>query len=163
MEEAWCRQGVPYRLVGATRFYDRREIRDLLAWLKLVANPADDEAFRRAVAAPRRGIGETTIQALGARALELGVPMLEAGTDPAFAAGLRPSTRDALAAFAALVGRLREAAREAPVKEVLCDPVRAIGYEEHPAEGPGATDRIENVREPSPVPETVLDEGGEIS
>ena len=70
MEEALRRNGVPYRLVGATRFYDRREIRDLLAWLKLIANPADDEAFRRAVAVPRRGVGETTVQALAAFANE---------------------------------------------------------------------------------------------
>ena len=62
LEEALRRHAMPYRLVGAVRFYDRREIRDLMAYLKLIANPADDEAFRRAVAVPKRGLGETTIE-----------------------------------------------------------------------------------------------------
>ena len=58
LEESLRRRAIPYRLVGAVRFYDRREIKDLLAWLRLIANPADDEAFRRAITAPRRGIGD---------------------------------------------------------------------------------------------------------
>src|SRR5690606_19672351 len=53
LEDSFRRRGILYRLVGAVRFYDRREIRDLMAYLKLVANPADDEAFRRAISAPR--------------------------------------------------------------------------------------------------------------
>ena len=57
IEDVCRRRGVPYRLVGAVRFYDRREIRDLMAYLKLVANPADDEAFHRAVNVPKRGLG----------------------------------------------------------------------------------------------------------
>ena len=64
LEEALRRHAMPYRLVGAVRFYDRREIRDLMAYLKLIANPADDEAFRRAVGVPKRGLGETTIELL---------------------------------------------------------------------------------------------------
>jgi DNA helicase II / ATP-dependent DNA helicase PcrA len=67
----WKRQmrraQIPYRLVGAVRFYDRREIRDLVSWLRLVANPADDEAFRRAITAPKRGVGETTVELLAPR------------------------------------------------------------------------------------------------
>ena len=57
LEEAFRRAGVPYRLVGATSFYDRREVKDLLAYLRLVSNPSDDEAFLRAVGVPRRGWG----------------------------------------------------------------------------------------------------------
>ena len=52
LEESLRRRGIPYRLIGAVRFYDRREVRDLLAWLRLAANPSDDEAFRRAVSVP---------------------------------------------------------------------------------------------------------------
>ena len=61
MEEAFRRAGVEHRLVGAISFYDRREVKDLLAYLRLVANPADDEAFLRAIAVPRRGIGEASL------------------------------------------------------------------------------------------------------
>ncbi|HSA57628.1 MAG TPA: UvrD-helicase domain-containing protein [Gemmatimonadaceae bacterium] len=164
LEEALRRHGVPYRLVGAVRFYDRREVRDLLAYLKLVANPADDEAFRRAVAVPRRGIGETTVDTLGTRATAAGVPMLAAAGDPAFLTGLRPAGRDALAAFVALVARLRARAREAPVDELLRDLIAAIGYEQHlRSEGPGGAERLENVRELiTSAAETLQDEGGEI-
>src|SRR4029078_31432 len=77
LEEALRRQAIPYRLVGAVRFYDRREIRDLMAYLKLIANPADDEAFRRAVGVPKRGLGETTIEMLAEASRARGARMLE--------------------------------------------------------------------------------------
>ncbi len=78
--DALRRHVVPYRLIGSVRYYDRREIRDLMSYLKLIANPADDEAFRRAVAVPRRGLGETTIELLSARARAHRLPMFEAAT-----------------------------------------------------------------------------------
>ncbi len=78
LEEALRRHAVPYRLVGAVRFYDRREIRDLMGYLKLIANPSDDEAFRRAVAAPRRGVGDATVDLIAERARAAGVPLFEA-------------------------------------------------------------------------------------
>lgn len=164
MEEALRRHSIPYRLVGSIRFYDRREIKDLLAWLRLIANPADDEAFRRAVTAPRRGVGETTIDALATFASTAGIPMLAAATHAKFAGSLRASTRDALAAFADLVARMHEKAKEAPVDELLRDLVIAIDYEQHlRAEGPGAHERLDNVRELiAGAVETVQDEGGEI-
>ena len=70
---------MPYRLVGAVRFYDRREIRDLMAYLKLIANPADDEAFRRAVGVPKRGLGETTIEQLAEAARNVRCPDVRGG------------------------------------------------------------------------------------
>src|SRR5205085_4846570 len=76
LEEACRRHTVPYRLVGSVRFYDRREIRDIMSYLRLIANPSDDEAFRRAVSVPRRGVGDTTIDAIAERARERGAPML---------------------------------------------------------------------------------------
>src|SRR3990170_4466544 len=71
LEDALRREAIPYRLVGSVRFYDRREIRDLMAYLKLIANPADSEAFRRAISVPKRGIGDTTLDTLAARARDL--------------------------------------------------------------------------------------------
>lgn len=163
-EEALRRNSMPYRLVGAIRFYDRREIKDLLAWLRLVANPADDEALRRAIAAPRRGVGDTTLDAMAAFAQQYRMPLLSAATDPAFTTTLRPNTRDALAQFAGLVRRFAELAKDAPVNELLHEVVVAIGYEEHlRAEGPGANERLDNVRELiAGAVETVQDEGGEV-
>ena len=164
MEEALRRHGIQYRLVGAIRFYDRREIKDLLAWLRLIANPADDEAFRRAISAPRRGVGETSLDALASFASTAGIPMLAAATHAKFAGTLRPSTREALSAFAELVGRFNEKAKEASVSELLRDLVIAIDYERHlRAEGPGSAERLDNVRELiAGAVETVQDEGGEV-
>src|SRR4029079_9846457 len=62
LEDVLRREAIPYRLVGSVRFYDRREIRDLMAYLKLIANPSDAEAFHRAIAVPKRGIGDTTVE-----------------------------------------------------------------------------------------------------
>jgi DNA helicase-2/ATP-dependent DNA helicase PcrA len=164
LEEALRRHGVPYRLIGATRFYDRREIKDLMAYLKLIANPRDDEAFRRAVTAPRRGLGETSVDTLGDFARERGVSMLAAATSPDLLGTMRPAARAALADFAGVVERMRQRAQDAPVDELLRELIAAIRYEEHlRAEGPEAQDRLENVRElVASAAETVQDEGGEI-
>jgi DNA helicase-2/ATP-dependent DNA helicase PcrA len=164
LEEALRRRNVPYRLVGAVRFYDRREIRDLLAYLKLIANPRDDEAFRRAVAVPRRGLGDTTMEALGAAAAGAGKPLLDAAADPALVASLRPAARTALADFAAMIERLRVHSREASVDELLRALVAAIGYDAAlRAEGAEGEDRIENVESLiAGAAEFVVEEGGEV-
>jgi DNA helicase-2/ATP-dependent DNA helicase PcrA len=164
IEEALRKRTLPYRIVGAVRFYDRREIRDLMSYLKLVANPADDEAFRRAIAVPKRGLGEATLEQLSAVAREAGIPMLAAAVRPDLIGGLRPAARTALAEFAALIARFRESARDAAVDELLRDIVESVRYDEYlRAEGPESADRIENVRELiTGAAETVADEEGEV-
>jgi DNA helicase-2/ATP-dependent DNA helicase PcrA len=164
LEEALRKRALPYRIVGAVRFYDRREIRDLMSYLKLVANPADDEAFRRAIAVPKRGLGDATLEQLSAVAREAGVPMLAAAVRPDLVATLRPAARSALLEFAGLIARFRESAREAAVDELLRDIVEGIRYDEYlRAEGPESADRIENVRELiTGAAETVEDEEGEV-
>ncbi len=164
LEEVLRRRAIPYRLVGAVRFFDRREIRDLMAYLKLVANPADDEAFRRAAVVPRRGLGDTTLDALGDAARQAGTPMLDAATRADFVAAFRPAARAALAAFAALIARARERATSAAVDELLGTLVEETRYAEHlRAEGPDGEERLENVRELlTTASETVDDEGGDL-
>jgi DNA helicase II / ATP-dependent DNA helicase PcrA len=164
LEEALRRRTVPYRLVGTVRFYDRREIRDLMSYLKLVANPADDEAFRRAIAVPKRGLGDTTLEALSVVARGAGIPMLAAAVRPDLLAGIRAAARGALAEFAALIERFRESAREAAVDELLREIVDGIRYDEYlKAEGPESADRLNNVRELiTGASELVADEEGEV-
>jgi DNA helicase-2/ATP-dependent DNA helicase PcrA len=164
IEDAFRRRSIPYRLVGAVRFYDRREIRDLMAYLKLVANPSDDEAFRRAVNVPKRGLGDATITLLAERAQREGQTMLTIAMRPDVLAELRPAARTALGEFVALVQRFRAAAADAAVDELLRDLVDAIRYAEHlRAEGPEGIERIENVREMiAGAAEVVADEGGEV-
>jgi DNA helicase-2/ATP-dependent DNA helicase PcrA len=164
LEEALRKRAVAYRLVGNVRFYDRREIRDLMSYLKLIANPADDEAFRRAVAIPKRGLGDTTIESLSAAARTAGIPMLAAAVRPDLLAAIRPAARGALAEFAALIAKFRESAREAAVDELLREVVDGIRYDEYlRAEGPESADRLDNVRELiTGAAEQVADEEGEV-
>ncbi len=103
LEEAFRRAGVPYRIVGAISFYDRREVKDLLAYLRLVANPADDQAFLRAIAVPRRGVGDASLAILGEQARQWNVPLLEAASRAGGIAGLRPNLRAAFTTFADLI------------------------------------------------------------
>src|SRR2546425_1244475 len=76
LEEALRFRGIPYRLVGAVSFYERREVKDVLAYLRLIANPADDEAFLPVVNVPRRGIGEASITQLVRAGAQWGKPLL---------------------------------------------------------------------------------------
>ncbi|HET9453657.1 MAG TPA: UvrD-helicase domain-containing protein, partial [Gemmatimonadaceae bacterium] len=164
LEEACRRHAVPYRLVGSVRFYDRREIRDLMAYLRLVANPSDDEAFRRAVGAPRRGIGDTTVEWLAERARVERLSLFAAASRPDILAETRPASRAALAGFVALIEKYRADIADYAVDELIREIVIDVNYAEHlKSEGEEiARERLENVRELiNGAAETVADEGGE--
>ncbi|HEX8943726.1 MAG TPA: UvrD-helicase domain-containing protein [Gemmatimonadaceae bacterium] len=164
MEESLRRHAVNYRLIGAVRFYDRREIRDLMAYLKLVANPADDEALRRAIGVPKRGLGETTIEQLADASRERGVPIFEGAQRSEIVESLRPAARTALAEFVRMILALRERATEAAVDELLRELVESIRYGDYlRAEGPESAERLDNVRELiTGAAELVADELGEV-
>ncbi|MBV9879994.1 MAG: UvrD-helicase domain-containing protein, partial [Gemmatirosa sp.] len=164
LEDALRKRGFPYRLVGSVRFYDRREIRDLMAYLKLVANPSDNEAFRRVVNVPKRGVGDTSVEQLATLAEQARIPLLDAARSAELITGLRPAARAAIAEFVALVDRLRATAPERAVDEILRDLVEAIKYGDHlKAEGPDWKDREANVQSlVDGAAETVAEEGGEV-
>ena len=165
LEDALRRDAIPYRLVGSVRFYDRREIRDLMAYLKLIANPSDEEAFRRAIAVPKRGIGDTTVDALASRAREAKVSLSEAAAREDLQDTLRPAARKALADFTRLISALRERARDTSVDVLLQELIGEIRYVEYvQAEGPESSrDRIENISALiDGAAETVIDDGGEV-
>jgi DNA helicase-2/ATP-dependent DNA helicase PcrA len=148
LEEAFRFRGIPYRLVGAVSFYERREVKDLLAYLRLIANPADDEAFLRVVNVPRRGIGDASLSLLVQAAVTWRKPLLEVARGAARVAELRPNVRDAFLGVAALVDRLRDAGGHADPATVLEAVLTATGYEQYLAEeGAEGIERIENVRE----------------
>jgi ATP-dependent DNA helicase UvrD/PcrA len=147
LEEAFRRAGVPYRLVGAISFYERREVKDLLAYLRLVANPSDNEAFLRAVAVPRRGLGETSLATLGQTAAQWGKPLLETASIADRVPDLRPNVRQAFGKFAAIIDGAVQL-RDLPPADLLEHIIRTIDYEAVLlAEGPEGADRWENVRE----------------
>ena len=78
MEEILIRQGIPYRLFGGTRFYDRKEIRDILGYLKAINNPNDDLPIRRIINVPKRGIGDTSIGRVSQYAIDNNMSFYEA-------------------------------------------------------------------------------------
>jgi DNA helicase-2/ATP-dependent DNA helicase PcrA len=148
LEEAFRRAGVPHRIVGAISFYDRREVKDLLAYLRVIANPADDEAFLRAVSVPRRGLGESSLAMLAETAARWGKSLLAAASAGEMIPGLRPNVRTALRNFAGLIEGLRERAVTWPPAQILEQLITAINYEQVLAdEGPEGAERWENVRE----------------
>ena len=165
IEDSLRKNAIPYRIVGAVRFYDRREIRDLMSYLKLIANPSDNEAFRRAVSVPRRKLGETTVEALAQIARRAKVPMLEAASRVDLLAGMRPAQQSGLTEFASLINRFRERARDTSVDELLRELVDAVKYGDYlQADSPEtARDRSENVSALiDGAAETVIEEGGEV-
>jgi DNA helicase II / ATP-dependent DNA helicase PcrA len=106
LEDALRRASIPYLIVGGVRFYERREIKDIIAYLRLAVNPADDVAFRRAIAAPSRGVGKATLDRLADAARARGVSLLAACAE--VPADLTAKARRALDDFARLIGRLAE-------------------------------------------------------
>src|SRR5581483_5712258 len=86
IEDALMRDGVAYRIIGGVRFYERKEIKDALAYLRLIMNPHDDVSFRRVVNVPARGIGKTVLDAVESAVLDeddTTMPLLSAGLQPA--------------------------------------------------------------------------------
>ena len=148
MEEAFRRAGMTYRVVGSVSFYERREVKDLLAYLRLLVNPADDEAFLRAVGVPRRGIGDTSLAALREVAATWGRPLLDTSSIAERIAGLRPNIREAFRRFAELIGGLKQRVGGDQPAVILEAVIEAINYERvlH-EEGPEGKDRWDNVKE----------------
>ncbi len=148
LEEAFRFRGIPYRLVGAVSFYERREVKDVLAYLRLIANPADDEAFARIVNVPRRGIGDASFAQLVRAATQWAKPLFEAARGADRIPDLRPNVREAFAGLARLVDELRERWGRADPATVLEQIMAAVGYARYLAEeGPEGIERVENVQE----------------
>ena len=125
IEEACIQHGVRYRIVGGTRFYDRTEIRDLLAYLRLVHNPADSVAFRRIINVPARGLGDRTVQEIISASEALALPpfaiaaKLARGEAEGGLPVLRPQARVALVGFVQLIDQLAAVRAERPVSALL--------------------------------------------
>lgn len=149
MEEALMRFGVPYKVVGGTRFYDRREIKDAMAYLRAVVNPADEVSIKRILNVPKRGVGDASIARLDAYAATEGITFLDAARESAAAGIVGPAVRG-LAAFTALIDRLNEMAanNEAP-GDVLQAALDSSGYlaEMEAENSVEAHGRIENLSE----------------
>lgn len=148
-EDRFITLGLNYRVIGGPRFYERMEIRDALAFFRVVANSGDDLAFERIVNVPKRGLGEATIRQIHDTARGLRVPMLEAAATLAESDELKPKPRAALREVAANFERWRKALETTPHTELAETILEESGYtdmwkNDRSAEAPG---RLENLKE----------------
>ena len=137
LEEACLRYGVPYRLIGGLRFYQRKEVKDVIAYLRAIQNPYDEVGLLRVINVPTRGIGQRTIDHLAQWARSKGIPLYSAlqmvsaqdrlqGEGP----GINPRASQALARFLHLLNGLMEAAQTLPVGELIDAVLERTGYGE---------------------------------
>ncbi|WP_404927568.1 ATP-dependent helicase [Mesorhizobium sp. ORM16] len=148
-EDRFVTLGLNYRVIGGPRFYERMEIRDALAFFRVVAQGADDLAFERIVNVPKRGLGETTIRQIHDTARALRVPMLEAAAKLAESDELKPKPRAALREVAANFERWQKALETTPHTELAETILEESGYtdmwkNDRSVEAPG---RLENLKE----------------
>jgi DNA helicase-2/ATP-dependent DNA helicase PcrA len=128
MEESLVRWGIPYVVVGGLRFYDRREIKDVLAYLRLLINPADSVSLLRVLNVPKRGIGKTTIERLSDAANQLGIPLWEVVSDPEAVRSLGGRSAKGLLQFCELINGLQARASEAAPSELVQLVIERSGY-----------------------------------
>ena len=131
LEDMLVRYGVGYQVIGGTRFYERAEIKDALAYLTLLVNPADTVAFGRAVNSPRRGIGATSQGRLVGYANTIGEPIWDVAAEPDSVPGLAAAATKAIGRFMSVMERLRERVEAgAGVGDVLAETLEESGYTE---------------------------------
>ena len=149
LEDALRRAVVPYAIVGGLRFYERKEIRDLVAYLRLIANPADSVSFLRVVNVPARGIGRGTLDRVSELAAVRGLSLWEACREIEKEGFLAARQMKALLEFQALIERFIARLHETPVPDLVSVLLQETGYSaELEQEGtPEALSRIENLQE----------------
>jgi DNA helicase II / ATP-dependent DNA helicase PcrA len=148
-EERFITLGLPYRVIGGPRFYERQEIRDALAYLRLIHQPADDLAFERIVNTPRRGIGDATLQSLHALSRSARVPLAESAARLVETDELKPAARKALRDFLSNLARWRGMAETMIHPELAGIVLDESGYTAmwQADKSPEAPGRLENLKE----------------
>jgi ATP-dependent DNA helicase Rep len=127
-ETAMRGQAIPYEISGGQSMFERTEIKDIVAYLRLIANEDDDPAFMRALAAPKRGVGQTTLRHLGDVAQARNTSLFGAVFEPSLVAAVPARQRAALDDFCGLVNSLRYRAEREPARRLLQELLKKIGY-----------------------------------
>ncbi|MDI6778478.1 MAG: UvrD-helicase domain-containing protein [Patescibacteria group bacterium] len=161
IEEAFLEAAIPYRVVGGVRFYERREIKDFLAYLRLINNPADEISLERIINLPARGIGNVTLGKWIRFARENSLDLISASQKAGNIAGINSNKIDAICKFGALVQRLRDGAKRATLTDLMESVLVETGYQKLLlSEGEVGQIRFENVRELFTVAEKYKKEKG---
>lgn len=148
LEEACLHYGIPYRIVGGQRFYDRKEIKDLIAYVRLLFQPEDRVSFERVVNVPARGIGAKSLQMFFEWQVLQNITLSQALNQVSGCGTITPKARKALAEFANIMDNLRASIEEAPVISIIESLIRRIDYMEYlDDKTPQGEARQENVRE----------------
>ena len=147
LENVFARSGISYKIIGGTRFYDRKEIKDVLAYLQLINNNNDDLRLRRIINEPKRGIGDTTVNRAGEISAQLGISLFELfKSADEYAVLSRASGK--IKQFVELIENLTEKSEELSISELFDEMLDKTGYLiALKAEGEEAQDRVDNVME----------------
>lgn len=148
IEESFIRYNIPYRIVGGVRFYDRKEIKDLLAYLRLLYQPADRASFLRIANVPVRGLGAVSLQRFMDWQAGIGLDFIAALRQVELCVELQPKARKALSDLGLLLSSLAEQVEKTTLPELIDLVIRRTGYENHLNDRtPQAEDRLQNIRE----------------
>lgn len=148
MEEIFLRNGIPYKIIGGIKFYDRKEIKDLIAYLRVIQNPRDSVSMMRILNVPARNIGAKTIEAIQQFALSRGVSFFEAMDDIASFGGLADAKVLAVQKFVALIRRLQNFNTQETAAGMIKYVFEEAGYRAFLDDGSAdGEERLENVRE----------------
>ncbi|CCJ33860.1 ATP-dependent DNA helicase UvrD/PcrA [Caloramator australicus RC3] len=148
LEEAFVRQGIPYRVVGAFKFYDRKEIKDIISYLKFINNPQDTLSLERIINTPKRGIGDATLDKIRQAAERMSISFFDALNNLALV-GISGRAESAIRKFTSLMNYFISIKNQIKVSELINEILEKTGYlEELQKEGsPEADARIENLKE----------------
>ncbi|MGB8957232.1 MAG: DNA helicase PcrA [Tumebacillaceae bacterium] len=128
IEESLLKSTVPYTIYGGIKFYERKEIKDLLGYLRLIANLSDDLSFQRVINVPKRGIGDTTVAKILAYAAQNDISAFQACKEIDFVGGVKGKAYTAIKEFVMLVNALVEQAKYLPLKELTEEVLKLTGY-----------------------------------
>ncbi|AFZ30778.1 ATP-dependent DNA helicase PcrA [Gloeocapsa sp. PCC 7428] len=148
-EDTLVRWGIPYTIVGGLKFYDRKEIKDILAYLRVIVNPSDTVSLLRVINTPRRGIGKATIDALVSAAQELSIPVWEIISDETSAGTLAGRSVKGVTSFAQLISRWQEQVDITPASVIVQAIMEESGYiQDLKNQGTDESlDRLQNLQE----------------
>ena len=149
VEDAMVAEGIPYRMVGGMRFYERMEIKDILAYLKTLDNPADEVALKRIINTPSRGIGQATVDKIAECAAQKGVLFYDALAEAAKGGLLAAGPRGKVASFVAMLDRFKAVAETTALKELASRIIQETGYADRlkGERSDEADDRLANLQE----------------
>ena len=143
IEQAFAKSGIPYRMLGGMRFFERMEVKDIIAYLALINNPNDDLRLRRIINTPRRGICDKSIQIAEALAYEEGCPLLEFLRRAKRYTAISPATANQMVNFVYMMDRFREAAESLSVSGLIEMVAEESGYNKMLSEMPDIAEREE--------------------